>query len=555
MSKNSLTLIFALGAATAAGCTAPRTVGAAPGPAREPVFAGMGAHGREITTASPQAQAYFDQGLAWMYAFNHDEAIRSFEQAAEFDPGCAMAWWGVAVCHGPNYNDPVMTPERSAAAWAALQQAQARTAGAAPVERALIEALASRYADPAPQDRSGLERAYADAMAGVWAAFPHDSDVGTLYAESMMVQRPWKLYSPDQVPEGDTPVILAVLEQVMEMDPGNPGANHLYVHAVEPSKDPGRAIAAADRLREQVPGSGHLDHMPSHIYVQVGQWDKSITQNAKAMAADAVYRKLAPELGLQHMYMVHNAHMLAYSAMMVGREKEAMAAARSMWETVPPETLEAFGGFVDLWFTSVYDVQKRFGRWDAILAEPAPPAFLPITSAVWRAHRAIAYAAKHDFAAAEREHAAFRAAKAALPEDSVFGGDPIDTILEVSDLFLSGEIALQKGDWNEAARFLREATVVEDSLGYGEPPQWLQPTRHTLGAVYLESGRFADAEKVYREDLVIWPGNGWSLFGLSRALEEQGKTEEAGRVKAQFRQAWAKADEATSTSCKCLLET
>jgi tetratricopeptide (TPR) repeat protein len=293
-------------------------------------------------------------------------------------------------------------------------------------------------------------------------------------------------------------------------------------------------------------------HMPSHIYIQTGKWDESITQNTRSMQADTRYRSLAPEQGIQHMYMVHNAHMLAFSAMMSGREAEAMTAARSMWSDIPPEVLPAVAAYIDLWMTSVYDVQKRFGRWDAILAEPAPPAFLPITTAIWRAHRAIAQAAKHDFPAAEHEYAEFRVARDAIPQESVFGDDPAHRILAVSDLFIAGEIALQTERWDDAADLLERAVAIEISLGYGEPPQWLQPTRHTLGAVYLEAGRPADAERVYRADLAKWPDNGWSLYGLSRALEAQGKTAEADQVRARFDEIWSKADEPTTTSCKCL---
>lgn len=519
------------------------------------LFSGLGAHTRAVTTSSREAQEYFSQGLAWMYAFNHDEAIRSFAKAAELDPECAMAWWGIALCEGPNYNDYVMTDERSAAAWAALREAQERASFASPLERELIRALSARYANPWPEDRSGLEQAYADAMAKVWAAHPQDSDVGTLYAEAMMVQRPWKLYSAEGAPEGDTPLIVATLETVMAMDPGNPGANHLYIHAVEPSRTPELGIAAANRLGMQVPAAGHLNHMPSHIYVQVGMWDESIERNAAAMRADAKYRELSPNQGIQHMYMTHNAHMLAYSAMMVGREAEAMEAARSMWANVPPEILEAVAPYIDLWMTSVYDVQKRFGRWEAILAESAPPAYLPITTAVWRAHRAIARAALHDFDGAADERAAFLVAKGKIPEDSLFGDDPAHRILTVSEHFIDGEIALQQGDWDTAARHLEAAVEAEDSLSYGEPPQWLQPTRHTLGAVYLEAGRYIAAEQTYREDLERWPGNGWSLYGLYRALSEQGNTSEATQVLALHDAAWSAADEATTTSCKCIPQT
>jgi len=537
---------------------APAQVADAPAkPADQPaqLFQGMGTHRRPISTASAEAQRYFDQGLIWAYAFNHDEAIRSFRQAARLDPSAAMPWWGIAWCEGPNYNDPVMTDERSAAAWDALQEARERTEGASPIERALVEALGRRYAKPWPEDRQPLEKAYADAMGEVWRKHPNDPDVGTLYAEAMMVRRPWMLYTLDQEPAEDTERIVAVLHRALELQPDHPGANHLYIHAVEPSRLPERGLGAAARLCDLVPAAGHLLHMPSHIYVKTGRWHAAIAQNEKAMRADAVYRSLSPKQGFQHLYMVHNAHMLAYAAMMSGREKEAMAAARAMWKNIPEQALREVGPVFDLWMCSVYDVQKRFGRWDQLLAEPAPPEYLPITMAIWHAHRAIAHAAKKEFDAARKEQAAFRRAREAIPADQYALTDPAHSILEVSEYFIAGEIALQQGKWEEAARQLEKGAEVEDSLSYGEPPQWLQPVRHTLGAVYLKAGRYKDAERAYRADLANWPRNGWSLYGLSRALAGQGRNDEADAVARQYQQAWADADEPTETSCKCIPET
>ncbi|MFG0330872.1 MAG: tetratricopeptide repeat protein [Phycisphaerales bacterium] len=519
------------------------------------LFNGLGEYSRDITTDSHEAQEYFNQGLNWMYSFNHDEAVRSFRRAAEIDDDCAMAWWAISYCQGPNYNDPVMTDDRSAAAWDALEEAHERSRHGAPVERALIEALGHRYESPWPEDRTALEQSFADAMSRVWAEYPDDPDVGAVYAEALMTQRPWKLYTIDKRPEKDTPTIVATLERVLTLAPHHPGANHLYIHAIEPSENPDRALPAADRLCDLVPGAGHMNHMPTHIYVQTGMWDRSIEQNAKAMDADSAYRERSPDQLVQHMYMVHNSHMLAFSAMMVGREAEAMTAARAMWEDVPEETLAGIAPFVDLWMTSVYDVQKRFGRWDDILAEPAPPTYLPITTAIWRAHRSIAYAAKQDFGNAEHEYELFKAARESIPSESVFGQDATHRILEVSDYFIRGEIALQQRQWDKASKLLEEAARIEDTLWYGEPPQWLQPVRHTLGAMYLAAGRYADAERVYRDDLKKWRGNGWSLYGLSRALEQQGKEAEARRVRSEYQQAWAKADEPTRTSCKCIPET
>jgi len=251
---------------------------------------------------------------------------------------------------------------------------------------------------------------------------------------------------------------------------------------------------------------------------------------------------------------VHNSHMLAYAAMMSGREKEAMDAARSLWEDIPEDVLPIFAPYVDLWMCSPYDVQKRFGRWDDILAEDAPPTYLPTTRAVWRAHRAVAYAAKKEFDKAKLEHQLFREEKESIPADQVFGLDSVHRILEVSDHFVAGEIALQQGDDDEAVRHLVKAAEIEDTLSYGEPPQWLQPVRHTLGAVYMKSGRYAEAERTYREDLKKWRNNGWSLYGLSRALEAQGKFEEAARYRAQYEEVWSLADAPITTSCVCIPE-
>jgi len=555
--NRSHSLVFSIPVALLAGCASTSNPPAPPayGTGGTPqVFAGMGPHQRHVTTKSAEAQNYFNQGLNWMYAFNHDEAVRSFTRAAELDPDCAMAWWGVAYAQGPNYNDSIMSEHRSAAAWQALQNALAVDDDETPTERALIAALTSRYADPAPEDRVELNVAFANAMAKVWAEHPDDSDVGTIYAESLMVQHPWELYTCDRQPaREETNTVVTLLEQVMALDPENPGANHLYIHAIEPSDDKDRGIVIADRLSDMVPGAGHLQHMPAHIYVQVGMWERSIDQNEKAMACDVKYRALSPEQGIQNGYMTHNSHMLAFSAMMIGRERDAMAAAQAMWDDLPEQALREYGPFFEAWMCSKYDVEKRFGRWDALLAEPAPPDFLPTTIAVWRAHRAIAYAAKHDFDNAVREHEAFRAAKAAVPETTMW--DTYDTamkFLSVSDLFIEGEIALQQEKWDEAARLLEEAAVIEDSLGYGEPPMWLQPVRHTLGAVYMKMGRYSDAERTYRDDLDKWRDNGWSLYGLSRALEEQGKTDEARVTKEKFDRVWAGADEPIETSCKCI---
>jgi len=517
-----------------------------------PLYNGLGKHHREVTTSSPRAQKYFDQGLIWAYAFNHDEAIRAFRKAAELDPDCAMAWWGIALCNGPHINNPAVSPERAAAAWKAWQKANAAQARVLPVEQALIRALGQRYADPAPADRAALDAAYAEAMAKVWAEYPRDPDVGTLYAEALMDLRPWDLWTQDQRPQPGTLRIVEVLEEVLHLDPDNPGANHLYIHAVEPSKEPQKANLAAQRLCDLVPVSGHLVHMPSHIYVLTGRWAEAALQNERAIEADRAYRKRSPQQGFYHVYMLHNHHMLSFASMMEGRSAVAIRAARGAVESVPDDYRRENAALVDPYMGAVYDALKRFGRWDDVLKEPPPPSYLPITTAMWRMNRAVAYAAKGDTALAEQERAAFQQAAAQVPEDAMMAINPAQSILKIAQHFLDGEIAYRHGDAETAIRALQKAIALEDQLRYMEPPEWMQPVRHTLGAILLSTGRYEEAEQVYRADLEQWPENGWSLHGLSRCLQARGALEEAGQAEQRFRKTWSRADVSIDSSCVCV---
>jgi tetratricopeptide (TPR) repeat protein len=521
------------------------------------LFEGLGGVHRTFTTESDEARAYLGQGMIWLQAFNYDEAERSFREAARLDPDCAMAWWGVAYAVAPSYNHPLMDERRTEVFREAIGEARRRVENTNPVERALIDALAVRDEEPYPiADDAHLDQAYADAMAEVWERFPEDADVGTLYAEALMVRTPWALYDIDREPAEDTPMIENLLERVLELDPNQAGAAHLYIHAVELSKTPERGLFVADRLSTLVPLSGHLRHMPSHIYTRTGDWDRAIEQNALAMEADEAYRALSPDQFTQHMYMAHNNHIRAYAAMMVGREREAMDAARRMWSQIPENRFEEVASQVDPWMCAVYDVHKRFGRWDAMLAEPAPPEYLPITLAIWHAHRAISFAAKKDFDGAEEEFRAYRRVRRSIRQDDLPEDYTVKAArgrLKVIQHFVPGEIALQRGKLNRAIRHLEKAKVAEDKLGYsGEPPDYLQPIRHTLGAVYLKAGRLDEAEEAYREDLAEFPDNGWSLYGLSRVLHARGRTEEAEQVEADFRRIWADADGPIRTSCECV---
>jgi tetratricopeptide (TPR) repeat protein len=540
-------LSLAVGTLSACQSGGPRGSGGEPS-AR--LFSGMGPHTRAVTTTSSRAQEYFDQGLTWMYAFNHDEAIRSFTEAGRLDPACAMAWWGVALCHGPHINNPVVPDERRAAAWEAVQRALSLQEGASPAEQALIHALAARYSADVKADRAPLDKAYAEAMVAVQRAHPNDADIAVLTAEALMDLQPWDLWTPEGAPKGRTREIVGLLEQAIARDGDHPGALHLYIHAVEASKQPERAVGAADRLRNLVPAAGHLVHMPAHIDVRVGRWDQASDANVRAAKADAAYRRIVPKHGFYHVYMAHNHHFLAWSAMMEGRSAVALRAARDMIAGVPAEFFETSAALIDPYMAIEDQVLMRFGLWDEVLALPEPRAGLPITAAHRKFARGCALAAKGDVAGAEREQAAFRAAKAAVPADAMMAINKAQDVLTIADFVLAGEIAFRRGNIRAAEGALRNAAMREDRLLYMEPPEWVQPARHSLGAMLLSAGRPAEAERVYREDLARWPENAWALFGLSRALEAQGKP--TGEVDARFKAAWKRADIDIHASCLCI---
>ena len=535
-----------------AGCgTKPDASGAAAG-AGEIAPLALGTHTYGITTSSPEAQQAFDRGLTLAYGFAHQAAEKEFRRAAELDPRCAMAWWGIALVHGPHINLPLVTPERATAAWEALSRAQALSQGAGETERALIAALGRRYVEHQPEDRRHLDEAYALAMREVWRKYPGDADVASLFAEAMMDLRPWDLWTADGKPQPGTAEILATLERALEINPDHPGANHYYIHVVEASNSPERGVAAADRLLGLVPGASHLVHMPAHIYARVGRWEDAADANVRAIGADAAFRKANPRPGFYAMYMAHNQHFLAYALMMQGRSAQALEAARSMVASVPEEFLQEFAGVADGYMVIVPEVLMRFGRWKEILAEPEPRESLPLARSLWRYMRSVSLTALGRLEEAEKEREAFRLAAAAVPKDRTFGNNPAGLLLEIAARMLDGEMAAKRGRFDESVRTLREAARIEDSLRYDEPPDWIQPVRHTLGAVLMTAGRYADAERVYREDLAKFPENGWSLFGLGRALRLQKKDVEASAAEERFRKIWAGADVRLGSTCYCL---
>lgn len=516
-----------------------------------PRFEGLSEVGRVVTTRSHEAQGYFDQGLCFLFAFNHDEAIRSFQEAARLDPECAMAWWGIALANGPHINNPVLPPERNEAALAALAKAQALAAKGSAVEQALIAALAVRYVKDPPEDRKPLDEAYAAAMRKVFEKHPQDADVGCLFAEALMDLRPWDLWQADGQAQPGTDEVVATIEKVLETSPRHPLALHLYIHAVEASPHPERAVEPADRLRDLQPGLGHLVHMPSHIDVRMGQWKQAITANAKAIEADERYRARSPGQGFYNVYMAHNHHMLAYAAIMRGQSELAIQSINNMAKGMPAEWVKENAPVADGFAAMPLEVLVRFGRWKEVLAAAEPPEYLPVSRALRHCARGVAFAAQGNTEKAGIEHALFLKVRARVPAEARVGNNAAADVLGVAEQLLAGELLIRAGELDAGLDALREAIRREDALRYSEPPDWLHPVRHALGATLLTHHRPQEAEQVYRDDLQRLPNNGWSLYGLSRSLRLQKRPQEASQLEAQFDKVWRDADIKITSSCFC----
>jgi tetratricopeptide (TPR) repeat protein len=491
------------------------------------LFGGLGYFHRPITTKSEDAQAYFDQGMRLLWAFNHDEATRSFAQAAVADPQCAMCYWGVSLTVGPNYNLSKFDEPRAVVARDALRKAQQHSAAAKPVEQELIRALARRYPDSEGLDRS----AYADEMRAVAQRFPDDTDVQVMTAEALMNIKPWKLWKDDK-PEPATEDIVAILEKALAKDPHHPGANHYYIHAVEASPHPGKGLAAAERLPGMMPAAGHLEHMPSHIMQRVGRYEAAAEANRYGIAADLAYYAITKPLDYYIKYTAHNYQFLAFSAAMEGRKAETIQAARQSRALVSDEMLLMMPG-TDWYVGELYAAMVRFGMWDAILAEPAPKPELIGLSGAYLYAKAAAFAAK----------GRIDEANAVLKElRTVKGRGRIKNALAVAVLNVEARIALTENKNDEAINKLYTATAQEDGLAYSEPSDWFFPNRHILGAVLLKNGLNAEAEAVYRQDLTRHPNNGWALYGLAQSLRMQGRYADAETVQRTFDAAWKNAD-------------
>lgn len=509
-------------------------------------FDNLGSYSRSVTTASPEAQAYFDQGLRLIYAFNHDEAVRAFARAVELDPSCALCYWGAGEALGPNYNMPAM-PERWSVLWQALRSAQQQASHASPVEQALIAALAKRYTGSEPLSPDAMDpynRAYADAMRDVAHRFPDDDDVQVFFAEAAMTANPWKLWDHEGHAAPGTDEIVATLETVLARNRAHPGANHYYIHAVEASPHPEKAVAAAERLPGLIPGGGHIVHMPAHIFQRVGRYADASEANRAGARVDLAYIEQAkpPEWAYYAgMYLAHNYQFLAYAASMQGRSAEALQATRDMREHVPDAMLQ-MGGGLDWYMAERYFVLERFGHWQALLDEPAPDAKLQGLGAAYRYARACAFAATGDITRAREEKAMLDAIAAALPAGAPAGLNTASDLLAVATGVAGARIAYAEGDRAAAIAVLRDAAAKEDLLAYDEPANWFVPVRHLLGAYLLADGRAVEAEAVYREDLRLHPANGWALHGLVLALKAQRRQAEADAAGREFAAAWKDAD-------------
>ena len=524
----------------------------APSANEVPLFEGTGSHTRAITGASAAGQRYFDQGVAFVTSFNHDEALRAMQRATQLDPSCAMAWWGVALACSPHINSPGVSAERAKIAWEALANAEKFSASCTPAERALIRAMTVRFAADPKATRRPLDEAYASAMREVWRAHSDDADIGAMFADSLMMLRPWDLWRKNGEPQPGTDEVVAALDVALRLNPRQPLANHLAVHAHEASAHPERGDAAADQLRVLTPGLGHMVHMSSHIDVRRGRWQEAIVANTQAIAADIRYRGAAGRnLSGYLSYMGHDYHMLCYAAMMSGQGELAARTMRDLFANMPVEW-QRDSTIGDGYFAMHYEVMKRFGKWDAILAEPEPIEKYYHARA-WRfLARGIALAAKGDPVGARAEEKAFVAACERIPEGAVYRKNPLKDIVAIAAQLLDGEILLREGKLEPALATLRDAITREDKLKYAEPPAWAQPVRQALGAALMQRGRFAEAEATYREDLALYPDNGWSLYGLARSLRLQKKNAaEAEQMEARFKQVWAHADLVLTSSCLC----
>lgn len=509
-------------------------------PAPAALEAGLGDINHPVTTTNADAQKFFNQGLAYLYGFNHEEAVKSFKQAAQLDPNLAMAYWGIALAMGSNYNVEADGPSLLEA-FNNLQKAIALEPKASDNERAYIDALSKRYSSDLQADKHKLALDYKNAMGALSKNYPDDLDAATLYAESMMNLRPWKLWTADGKPAEDTLEIVAVLESVLRRNPNHTGANHYYIHAVEASNNAERGLPSADRLGKLAPKAGHLVHMPSHIYNRTGDYAEAAQSNVDAIVVDKEYIAKSGNQGLYpNMYTNHNIHFLAAANAMKGNYAGSIKSARELEANVKP-ALKAMP-MLEMFYPYPLVTLTRFGKWDEVLKEPQPDASLKITTGFWHFARGSAYAGSKQMANAKTELAALRDVEKTLtPEVRMFSNAAAD-VLKVAEFTLQGRIQLALGDKAAAIDSLTKAVAAEDATYYAEPSDWDLPTREVLGGALLLNGDAVAAEKVFRAELAKHPRNGRALFGLAQSLRKQGKESAAKMVEVEFDRAWQNAD-------------
>jgi tetratricopeptide (TPR) repeat protein len=542
----------------------------------------LGPYRRRVTTDSSDAQLWFDRGLNWLFGFNHGEAIKCFGKAAEHDPRCGMAYWGMSYAFGPNYNLPWIRYDAAgkaqalASSWDAMQKALANCTHLSAVEQKLIQALRHRYPQRDPiEDQSGWDKAYTREMRRIFSAHPSDLEVRSVFVEAMMNETPWQMWdlrTGRAAAEAHTEEAMAVLEQALSDLPdswNHPGLLHLYVHLMEMSPFPQRALRAGDRLRDLVPDSGHLIHMPTHIDVLCGEYRDVVVYNQKAIAVDRKYLAREGALNVYSLYRTHDHHFATYGAMFLGQYEPAIRAAQEIIDTTPEDLLRIpsppMADFIEGYLSMKQHVLVRFGKWREIIAQEMPkdPALYCGTTAMMLYAKGIAHSVLGEIAEAEKVRADFRIARARVPDTRRVHNNRVIDLLAIADEMLTGELEYRRGNFDLAFAHLRRSVELDDALPYDEPWGWMQPARHALGALLLEQGRHAEAEAVYRADLGFdgslsracqHPDNVWSLHGLHECLTKRGDTVEAPLIKARLDLAQARADVPVRASCLCRRE-
>ncbi len=508
-----------------------------------PLFEGMGNHHFDVSLDDTLAAKYFNQGILLTYGFNHKEAERSFRQVVELQPEHPMAWWGIALVQGPNLNLP-MLPDAIPVAWEAIQKAQELKSNGTQREQDYINALANRYAETPPEDRTPLDSAYAQAMGKVVEKYPNDMEAQVMYAEALMDLHPWDFWNKEGDPKPWTPKIMATLERVIEKDPDHPMANHLYIHASEASPNPEKALESAKRLGNAVPGAGHLVHMPAHTYIRVGMYHEASEANERAIKSDNEYVAQCHQQGMYPLgYMPHNHHFLWATATLEGRKKRSLEAAQSTFEHVDTNIMREPGmGLLQHFWTIPMYGNVRFGEWDTILATSKPDEDLLYPRGVWHYSQGMAFVATGQVDSARQHLDELKTIASNESLKTVIIMNHAYDLMQIASRVLEGEIAAKNNAYDQAITLLEEAIAIEDELLYNEPPDWFFPVRHNLGTVLLEAGKSTEAEQVFRDDLKEFPQNGWALFGLHQSLLAQGRESEAKEIKNQFNEAWKYAD-------------